>query len=106
MTFDLATPGGLMGALGPDLVLIAGAMVLMLMAAWRPESAAQQRTVGLSALAVIAATVAVTVWYAASASAAGDGIIAVDGFRWASDLVFLAWSLASRTCWCCLPPPA
>ena len=46
MTFNLSIPAQLMGALGPDIVLMVGAMVLMLVAAWKPESAAHQRAVG------------------------------------------------------------
>ena len=41
---DLSVPLNLTIALGPDLFLIAGAMVLLLWAAWRPDSAAHQRT--------------------------------------------------------------
>ena len=44
MTFDLMNPGQLMQALGPDLILMAGAMVAMLVAAWKAESAPHQRT--------------------------------------------------------------
>lgn len=95
MTFDLAVPGQLMAALGPDLVLMSGAMVLMLFAAWRPESAEHQRSVGLASLAVVAAAMAAVVWYASSGVTATTGIIAVDGFRWASDLVFLIGAAAA-----------
>ena len=53
MTFDLANPSQLMQALGPDLLLIVGAMVLMLWAAWRPDSNEHQRAVGKAALALV-----------------------------------------------------
>ena len=53
MTFDLMNPGQLMQALGPDLILMAGAMVAMLVAAWKAESDAHQRTVGYLSLGVI-----------------------------------------------------
>lgn len=90
MTFDVSAASGLMGALGPDLVLMGGAMVLMLFAAWRPESADHQRAVGLASLAVIAATAIVIAMYVLRHATASDGgIIAVDGFRWAADGVFL-----------------
>ncbi len=46
MTYDLLVPAQLSAALLPDLLLMAGAMLLMLVAAWRPDSAAHQRTVG------------------------------------------------------------
>jgi hypothetical protein len=51
MAFDLSIPGHLSAALGPDLLLMAGAMGLMLWASWRPESVAHQRTVGQGAMA-------------------------------------------------------
>lgn len=96
MTFDLSMPSGLMGALGPDLVLMAGAMVLMLVAAWRPESDGHQRSVGYASLAVIAATaVLIAVYVLRHATAGASGIIAVDGFRWAADGVFLLGAAAT-----------
>ena len=42
---DLSIPLQLTTALGPDLVLMGGAMLMLLWAAWRPESAAHQRAV-------------------------------------------------------------
>ncbi|HVZ47580.1 MAG TPA: NADH-quinone oxidoreductase subunit N [Gemmatimonadaceae bacterium] len=97
MTFDLSQPAGLMGALGPDIVLMVGAMALMLFAAWRPESDAHQRTVGYASIGIIGLTavaIAVYVLRHAAASAPG-GIIAVDGFRWAADGVFLLGAAAT-----------
>ncbi|MBM4193597.1 MAG: NADH-quinone oxidoreductase subunit N [Gemmatimonadetes bacterium] len=96
MSFDVSTPTGLLQALGPDLVLIVGAMVLMLVAAFRPESAGHQRRVGLMALGVLVATIATMSWYATNASSTTvHGIIAVDGFRWAVNLVFLVGAAAT-----------
>jgi NADH-quinone oxidoreductase subunit N len=95
MTFDLTIPGQLMAALGPDLVLMGGAMVLMLYAAWKPESDGHQRTIGLASVAVIVATLATVLWYASSGAKATPGVIAVDGFRWAADVVFLVGAAAA-----------
>jgi NADH-quinone oxidoreductase subunit N len=89
MIFDLANPSQLMQALGPDLLLMAGAMVLMLWAAWRPDSNEHQRTIGVAALALIVATIALTLWYATRGLSSGPGVIAVDNFRWAADVVCL-----------------
>jgi NADH-quinone oxidoreductase subunit N len=89
MTFDLMHPGQLMQALGPDLILMAGAMVAMLLAAWKAESDAHQRTVGFLSLGVIGATLVAVLWYASMGAKASAGVIAVDGFRWAADVVFL-----------------
>lgn len=89
MIFDLANPSQLMQALGPDLLLIVGAMVLMLWAAWRPDSNDHQRAVGKASLALIAATIALTLWYSTRGISSTGGVIAVDNFRWATDLVCL-----------------
>jgi hypothetical protein len=50
MSFDLAVPGQLTAALGPDLVMMGGAMLLLLWAAWRPDSARHQRAVGVASM--------------------------------------------------------
>ena len=89
MTFDLMNPGQLMQALGPDLILMAGAMVAMLVAAWKAESDAHQRTVGYLSLGVIGASLVTVLVYASAGAKASAGVIAVDGFRWAADVVFL-----------------
>ena len=89
MTFDLANPSQLMQAFGPDLLLMAGAMVLMLWAAWRPESDEHQRTIGMASLALIAATIVMTIWYASRGLQSTLGMITVDNFRWAADIICL-----------------
>ena len=86
---DVGLPAGLTLALLPDLVLIGGAMLLMLWAAWRPESASHQRSVGIGALALTAITAVAVVWFAISGQTAKPGVVAVDGFRWGADLIFL-----------------
>lgn len=88
-TFDLGVPLQLSLALGPDLLLAVGAMALMLWAAWRPDSREHQRAVGRASLVLVAATMAAVIGYHLSHLTAGPGIIAVDGFRWAADLLFL-----------------
>ena len=89
MPIDVALPGGLTLALLPDLILIGGAMLLMLWAAWRPDSATHQRSVGIGALVLTAITTAAVIWFAVSGQTAKPGIVAVDGFRWGADLIFL-----------------
>ncbi|MBI2408948.1 MAG: NADH-quinone oxidoreductase subunit N [Gemmatimonadetes bacterium] len=89
MIFDLANPSQLMQALGPDLLLIVGAMVLMLWAAWRPDSDEHQRTIGVASLALVAATIALAIFYASRGLSSSPGVIAVDNFRWATDIVCL-----------------
>ena len=86
---DLSVPLQLTTALGPDLVLMAGAMVLLLWAAWRPESAAHQRRIATASMAVAALTAAVTWWYLFEGFTAAAGPIAVDNFRWMADMIIL-----------------
>jgi len=90
MTFDLTIPAQLSAALLPDLLLMGGAMILMILAALRPESDRHQRTVGFASLALVAATIASVVWMAMRGDRAEmGGQIAVDGFRWMVDIVVL-----------------
>jgi len=95
MAFDLSVPTQLLEALTPDLVLMGGAMALMLVAAWRPESEAHQRRVGFGSLVVLAVTLALVVWFAARDVRSGPGVIAVDQFRWAADVIFLLAALGT-----------
>ncbi|HZJ00528.1 MAG TPA: NADH-quinone oxidoreductase subunit N [Gemmatimonadaceae bacterium] len=89
MTYDVSLPGQLMAALGPDLLLIGGAMVLLLWSAWRPESESLQRNIGVASI-VLCVTVMVAIgFYVAAGDSALPGIIAVDNFRWTADIVVL-----------------
>jgi NADH-quinone oxidoreductase subunit N len=93
MFFDLSIPSQLAGALLPDLVLIIGAMLLLLVAVWGPENLARARVVGLLAIGVCAASFAAVVWIWHHDATATDGIIAVDAFRWATDCIVLATTI-------------
>jgi NADH-quinone oxidoreductase subunit N len=95
MTYDLALPAQLMAALLPDLLLMGGAMALMLLAAWRPDSDAHQRLVGKAAMGLIVLVIAAVVWMGTSGASANLGPIAVDGFRWTVDLVILLGALGT-----------
>jgi NADH-quinone oxidoreductase subunit N len=91
--FDLNVPAQLSLALGPDLVLMGGAMILMLWASWRPESESHQRTVGIASIILTVLVAGLVVMYAMRGMGAGPGPIAVDNFRWASDIIFLLATL-------------
>src|SRR5487761_2434317 len=91
--FDLSVPSQMMAALGPDLVLMGGAMLLLLWAAWRPASVAHQRSVGVASLALTVITGAYVVWSLYQQRTATAGPIAVDNFRWMADLVILLGAL-------------
>ncbi len=86
---DLTVPSQLSAALAPELVLMAGAMALLLACAWGRESVARQRSVGIASMilcVVVAAMVAYFMWMEGTV---GPGPIAMDGFRWATDLLLL-----------------
>ena len=88
-SLDLSMPLQLTIALGPDLVLMVGAMILLLWAAWRPDSAAHQRTLATASIVLVVITGVVTWWYLLHGFTAAPGPIAVDNFRWMADLVIL-----------------
>ena len=88
-TLDLAVPLQLTIALGPDLLLIVGAMVLLLWAAWRPEGPAHQRAVAIASIILCLLTGGVVWWYLMHGYTAAPGPIGVDNFRWMADLVIL-----------------
>ncbi len=89
MRFDLALPTDLVGALGPDLVLATGAMLLLIWAVWRPETAEHQWRVGLASIVLCLMTSAAVVWYMMQGASATAGVIAVDSFRWVASLILL-----------------
>jgi NADH-quinone oxidoreductase subunit N len=90
---DLSIPLQLTIALGPDLVLMGGAMILLLWAAWRPDSAAHQRAIATACMVLTVITAGVTWWYFQKGYTAAPGPIAVDNFRWMADLVILLGTL-------------
>src|SRR3954469_23550278 len=89
MTYDLSIPAQLTGALAPDLILMGGAMLLLLWSAWRPESEAHQRNVGVASIILCVVVIVAIAFYVARGDGAMNGIIAVDNFRWTADVIFL-----------------
>src|SRR5918911_289013 len=91
--FDLSQPLQLTAALIPDLVLIVGAMVLVVLAAWRPDSAAHQRAIGWASIVVTSLALVAVIYFLLQGYGAGPGPIAVDNFRWMVDVVILLGTL-------------
>jgi NADH-quinone oxidoreductase subunit N len=97
MYFDLSIPSQLAGALIPDLILVIGAMLLLLIAVWGKESLSHARLTGMLSIAICVMTFAAVVWLWRSQATAAPGIIAVDGFRWATDCIVLAATIIAAT---------
>ncbi len=94
MPLDLTVPSALLTALFPDLVVVGGAMLLLLWGVWRPEGA-PGRPVAIGAIGVCLAAMAAIGWMSVNAVTAGPGVIAIDNFRWAADIVILVGTILS-----------
>jgi NADH-quinone oxidoreductase subunit N len=95
VTFDLGTPLGLTLALGPDLVVAVGAMLLLIWAGWRPDSATHQRAVGGGGIVVAVLGLAASIYYLTRGFTATEGPIAVDNFRWMMNAIILVGTIAA-----------
>jgi NADH-quinone oxidoreductase subunit N len=93
--YDLSIPSHLMAALLPDLILAGGAMLLLLWAVWRRESASHQRSVGVLSIGLCVATLVAVLLMMFDRPRASDGPIAVDNFRWMVDVVVLLGTIAA-----------
>jgi NADH-quinone oxidoreductase subunit N len=93
--YNLAVPSHLSAALLPDLILMGGAMFLLLVAVWRRESSAHQRLVGVLSIVLCVVTLVAVLGMLFGHTAAGDGPIAVDNFRWMVDVVILLGTIAA-----------
>lgn len=90
MPLELARPLHLVFALGPDIILATGAMLLLIWSAWRPDSASHQRSVGVASIVVVALTTAAVIWFLLRGDVTlAPGAIAVDTFRWLSAIILL-----------------
>src|SRR5215475_1083339 len=88
MTLDLLNPTHLVLALVPDLVLMGGALILLVWAAWGRDTHAHQRAVGFASIILTGITLILCLQWVGRFHA-GPGAIAVDNFRWMVDVVIL-----------------
>lgn len=93
--YDLSIPSHLGAALLPDLLFMGGAMLLLLFAVWRRESARHQRRVGVASIALCVATLVAVVAMMFDRGVASDGPIAVDNFRWMVDVIILLGTIGA-----------
>jgi NADH-quinone oxidoreductase subunit N len=88
---DLTAPGGLMVALLPELVLVAGALIVLLAAAWNHATPEDSRSAGwMSLVVVLLSAIALGwLWLEGARPAGLPAMIALDEFRFASLAVVL-----------------
>jgi NADH-quinone oxidoreductase subunit N len=89
MHFDLAIPTQLSAALAPDIFVMVAAMGLLLISVWNGNSESRRRAVAIGSLVVTLVAAGMVGWFMVRGTTATPGIIAVDNFRWAADLIFL-----------------
>lgn len=87
-TLDVTVPSQLTLALVPELILMGGSMILLLLAVWRRESHEHQRNVGISSIILCGITLLVALNWATRYTAT-PGPIAIDNFRWLMDVIIL-----------------
>jgi NADH-quinone oxidoreductase subunit N len=96
MQLDLSVPSQLSTALVPELIVMAGAMLLLVWSVPRAERGPEaSRPVALGAIGVCLAALAAVLWFGLSGVTAGRGPMAIDNFRWASDIVVLIGTMLS-----------
>jgi NADH-quinone oxidoreductase subunit N len=91
VSLDLSVYGELVLALLPELVLTAGAVVLLLLIAWRHRTAGDLRAAGWVTLAALGATAIAVgwLWWNRAGPEGLAGMLALDDFRWVTDWLFL-----------------
>lgn len=91
MAIDVTTPGGLVLALLPEIVLTGWMLVLLIAVAWRHRDEGDQQVAGQLALMGLVSTLLVVIWMWVkdAYSETLTGMIALDGFRYATSAIFL-----------------
>jgi NADH-quinone oxidoreductase subunit N len=88
---DLGTPGGAMLALMPELLLTGWALIVLLVVAWRHETAEDSRLAGWLSFAGVAVSAAgmAALWVNGATPAGLAQMVALDPFRYGADAVAL-----------------
>lgn len=97
MPIDLSSPAGVSLALLPEIILTVWAAGLLLLIGWRHHAPGIQRQVGVLTLVGLVVAMGSVLWLWRS-GAHPDGLplmLALDGFRWATGLVFLLGAAAA-----------
>ena len=91
MAIDVTTPGGLVLALLPELVLTGWMLVLLIAVAWRHQDEGDQQLAGQLALMGLVSTLLVVLWMWVKDAYPETltGMIALDAFRYATSAIFL-----------------
>ncbi len=91
MAIDVTTPGGLVLALLPELVLTCWMLVLLIAVAWRHRDEGDQQMAGQLALMGLVSTLLVVLWMWVKDAYPETltGMIALDSFRYATSAIFL-----------------
>jgi NADH-quinone oxidoreductase subunit N len=97
MPIDLSSPAGVSLALLPEIVLTVWALGLLLVIGWRHTDPDTHRLVGrwTAAGLVVALAAVLWLWRRAAAPEGLPLMIALDGFRWATAVVFLLGALGA-----------
>ena len=94
---DLLTPAGLMVAMLPELVVTAAAVIVLLVTAWRHQTAADSRLAGMLSLAGLVAALAVTaaLWRGGATPVGPANMMALDGYRFGAQFLILLASIGA-----------
>jgi NADH-quinone oxidoreductase subunit N len=97
MPVDLRTPLGATVALLPEILLISGAMLVLLVSAWRHQTARDSRLSGYVALASVAPSAVALLWLCLRGATAEGApfMVALDGFRFAALALILVATAAT-----------
>ncbi len=88
---DVSTPMGVVWALLPEILLITWSLVVLLVISWRHRTIEDSRLAGWLSFAGLALTGAAVgyLWASGARTAGLPFMVAIDGFRFAADMIFI-----------------